>query len=1271
VADHDDPIEAGLRAVFGEEGFGSEETSVLDRIERISGQSSRVLLRDAPEEHSPLLRVVPPGEEPEATDDSRYQLIGEIARGGVGVIHKGRDRDLGRDVALKVLRRDLAGSPEIVQRFVEEAQVEGQLQHPGIIPVYGLGLQPDGRPYFAMKLVKGKTLAAILRGTRDLAATRARLLGIFERVCQTVAYAHARGVIHRDLKPSNVLVGAFEEIHVVDWGFAKVLGRAEPEAVRPVDPRTIIATVRSGEGSSQSIAGSVMGTPAYMPPEQALGHVDDLDERTDVFALGAVLTEILTGQPPYVGEPKDLLVLAARADMTDAFARLDATDADPTLIVLAKACLAPARGDRPDDAGAVAQEVAHYLADAEDRARRAAIEAAEERAKAEEERARQSEEELRAEEEQTNAARAAADAERGRAAEAEARRNAIRERRARRRTLIGAAAALLVLAAAGGVWLLVDGARRGRVERAENASARLLAEAAGHLGREEWDEAIRDGRAARDLAVTGEAGDRARREAEAFLADAEERAEDAREREARLAKERDLRERLARLRRLSASARRNDAQYEALLDEIGEDWNEALGVEIGQALDEWACLRRTSGLLDGSDWKSLLARAKRVDPDPLRNRLRDALLAGRSHDLPELLEDLDPEEAPIQTLALYGFILRRTGHPEHAVELLRVAHRRAPGDALVNFYLSVALLELDPPATREAIRHATAVTSTDPDSPWGWTTLSDALAREGRKDEAIAAAERVLEHAEGSANVTRNAGVLLFKVGRLEEALAAWRRAVDLEPTWFDPRKSIATALRQQGKLDEALLQLREAVKVIRNPIDAHHAIVSFLQQARRLGEAIDHVRALRVASPDSTEVGHLWAFVLEQAGQLDAAAEESRRILALEPDRAGTLCQYGRILRRLGRYREGAVQVRRAIAIRPEYGDAWYELWFAVLNLDRENLDERERVIRRALALRRTIPRGKIAWLHNGLSLVLRQRGDLAGALRHASAAAERAPRSSQIRSRLAYSLCVLGRVDEALVELAEARRLRPSRHEPVINTGIAHAARGESAEAERWFRRGVAMAPDVSWAHQALGFNLAHEQGKLAEGAASLRRAAELDPADQGTAELAAQTATMAAFQERRDELLAGEIEPADRREALILGDVCAIEGRPDLGMRWFLDHLDVETSEAIWLHTGGAVAVMAGTDERGTPGQRAPWLAKGREWLVAAVRKYAADAEDPSRVVGSVVALDRLLLHPRYAPVRDREHLAKLPDPERRAWLAVWLEVDQTLHRLRGGE
>src|SRR5262245_20508756 len=210
--------------------------------------------------------VVLPPSEPSNTElaplcgpGDRLQLHGEIDRGGMGAVLQGRDLGLGRDVAVKVLLEEHADRAELVRRFIEEAQVAGQLQHPGVVPVYDIGQFPDRRPYFTMKLVKGQHLAKLLGERSDPAQERPRFLGIFLQVCQALAYAHARGVIHRDLKPRNVMVGAFGEVQVMDWGLAKVLADGERE-----EDVSVIQTIQ-GTGAvsgSQTQAGTVLGTPA-------------------------------------------------------------------------------------------------------------------------------------------------------------------------------------------------------------------------------------------------------------------------------------------------------------------------------------------------------------------------------------------------------------------------------------------------------------------------------------------------------------------------------------------------------------------------------------------------------------------------------------------------------------------------------------------------------------------------------------------------------------------------------------------------------------------------------------------------------------------------------------------------------------------------------------------------------------------------------------------------------------------------------------------------
>jgi serine/threonine protein kinase len=304
-----------------------------------------------------------------ASLSQRYELrFPAIASGGMGTVYAARDVVLNRDVAVKVLRADLQGRPGIARRFIEESQITSQLQHPGIPPVHDLGELPDGRPFLVMKLIKGRTLAELLRQRSSSAHDLPRFLAVFEHVCQAVAYAHARALIHRDLKPSNVMVGEFGEVQVMDWGIARALTGPVPAT----EPTEGTAAPTAAEGS-RTQPGQAIGTWEYMPPEQARGQLEKIDRRADVFSLGAILCQLLTGRPPYVGTSEAITRMARQGQLADCFARLDRCGAEPELVALAKRCLANDPTGRPTDAGEVAATVAAFRAAAEERARKAEL----------------------------------------------------------------------------------------------------------------------------------------------------------------------------------------------------------------------------------------------------------------------------------------------------------------------------------------------------------------------------------------------------------------------------------------------------------------------------------------------------------------------------------------------------------------------------------------------------------------------------------------------------------------------------------------------------------------------------------------------------------------------------------------------------------------------------------------------------------------------------------------------------------------------------------
>lgn len=221
----------------------------------------------------------------------RYQDRGRLGRGGMGEVRLCQDKRIGREVALKVIRDERATEARARARFSKEARVQGQLEHPAVVPVYDVDATQEGRPYFTMRRVGGRTLADIIRADDRDEYSRRRLLSAFSQVCLAVDYAHERGIVHRDLKPSNVMLGDFGEVYVLDWGLAKTVG--EDEDVETEEP----VSFDDLGGSAETVDGEVLGTPGYMAPEQLDGVHGNVGPRSDVYALGALLFELVTLEP--------------------------------------------------------------------------------------------------------------------------------------------------------------------------------------------------------------------------------------------------------------------------------------------------------------------------------------------------------------------------------------------------------------------------------------------------------------------------------------------------------------------------------------------------------------------------------------------------------------------------------------------------------------------------------------------------------------------------------------------------------------------------------------------------------------------------------------------------------------------------------------------------------------------------------------------------------------------------------------------------------------
>ena len=327
----------------------------------------------------------------------RYRILRPHAKGGLGEVFVAEDTELNREVALKEIQTQHAGHESSRGRFVLEAEITGGLEHPGIVPVYGLGTYADGRPFYAMRFIRGDNLKeAIGRFHKSSTTDRTdntdkrnagvlpsvssvqsvvqfsslefrQLLGRFVDVCNAIAYAHSRGVLHRDLKPGNIMLGKYGETLVVDWGLAKVVGTKKPGvSEKPgfsatADEPTL--QLASGSDYAATVAGSAIGTPAYMSPEQAAGKIADLGPATDVYSLGATLHTILTNRPPVEGNDTGEVLRKVQAGEIRLAARTESAIYPRALEAICQKAMALRPDDRYATPLALADDIEHWLAD--------------------------------------------------------------------------------------------------------------------------------------------------------------------------------------------------------------------------------------------------------------------------------------------------------------------------------------------------------------------------------------------------------------------------------------------------------------------------------------------------------------------------------------------------------------------------------------------------------------------------------------------------------------------------------------------------------------------------------------------------------------------------------------------------------------------------------------------------------------------------------------------------------------------------------------------
>jgi serine/threonine-protein kinase len=305
------------------------------------------------------------GQEMPIPEGPRYRLVGLLGKGAMGEVHIAREPSLNRNVAVKRMDPAVARDPDLSARFLTEAQITAQLDHPGIVPVYAFEVRGDGTREYAMKMIRGRTLEEVIEETRAALDARRKLdehhslrtrLDLFLQVCNAMAYAHDRGVIHRDLKPENVMVGAFHEVIVMDWGIGKVIGT----------PELIPASAVEEGKATETQVGIIIGTPQYMSPEQAEGLNDELEGRSDLYSLGLILYELVCLKPARVGGTPYEMIFAAQKGVLEPVRPYTSLAPVPRELraIIGRATILD-RERRYSDVAALADDIRRFLADRE------------------------------------------------------------------------------------------------------------------------------------------------------------------------------------------------------------------------------------------------------------------------------------------------------------------------------------------------------------------------------------------------------------------------------------------------------------------------------------------------------------------------------------------------------------------------------------------------------------------------------------------------------------------------------------------------------------------------------------------------------------------------------------------------------------------------------------------------------------------------------------------------------------------------------------------
>jgi tetratricopeptide (TPR) repeat protein/serine/threonine protein kinase len=1062
-------------------GINRELAECLDALEFVRSAAPGVC---APVAGGP---VAPDGAEaPVALGD--FRITREVGRGGMGIVYEAVQMSLGRRVALKVLPFAAALDPKQLQRFKNEAQAAAGLHHQHIVPVYAVGCE-RGVHYYAMQFIDGHTLAtaiAELRGqdgpataartdpvpargsadgstspcqaraggpapdggpapatlpaastvrlTRDQAFFR-QVAALGVQAAEALEHAHQLGVVHRDVKPANLMVDGSGHLWVADFGLAQCQSDA-----------------------GLTVTGDVLGTLRYMSPEQTVGGRGLVDHRTDVYALGATLYELLTLRPAFDGRDRNAVLWQIASAEPPPPRRINPAVPADLETVVSKA-MAKAPGERYATAQELADDLQRFLRDEPIRARRPTL------------------------------------------------LQRARKWGRRHRPVVWAAAVCLfvgVVAAAASVsWILSE--RAAQAAEAGREVRRLLREATALSAQGKRTEARATARRALALLEGAAEAEDLRRRAEGLL---EDQALAARLVETYLRKA-DINAKEERF-----DDARTDAEYgRAFREEYGLDVDglpaddvarqlraRTIRLELAAALDDWANVRRLTRKDQGRASDYLLAVARLVDPDEWRNRLRDAQQRDDRQALAELAVWDRVQHWPPSTLLLLGKGLRQTGATGQAAALLLRAQQRHPGDFWINVELGLLFSLRDPPEPSEAIRFFTAAVAVQGDSPGAHYNLGTALLARGRAEAAAAAFEEAIRLQPTLAKAHNNLGISLLDSGRTDAALAAFRKAIRLKEAY--PKRSypaaynnLARALRIKGQLRAALDASDKAIRLWSEESPTHPKLATghhnrglTLLALKRYDEAVAAFQKAADWQPPSPAAREDLALALAGAGKTEAGLASAREGVRRAPTSARAQNTLGATLLLAGQAAAAEAPLREAIRLKPDYPEAHFNLGSA---LDRQG--QRDAAIaayREAIRLKPDHARA-----YNNLGIALRLQGHTAASLAAFREAVHLTPENPTAQYNLGNALLRFGDPQGAIAACRVAIRLQPNFPEAHVTLGLALATQGQGPAAVAAYREAIRLRPDYAEAHFNLGNALQRER-QLGPAVAAFREAVRVQP-------------------------------------------------------------------------------------------------------------------------------------------------------------------------------